>query len=288
MTKGEDPRRAGGPQPQSGSVVNIDEATPLSWSPGEMAAEHDVYFGTDKNAVTNADTSDTTGIYRGRQTAASYTPQDVEWGGGPYSWRIDEVNTDGTITPGGVWSFSVLDFALVEDFESYTDDDTNNEAIWQHWIDGFGIPDNGSQVGYLLPPYAEQMIVHGGSQSMPLFLQLTPGGITNSEATLTLATLRDWTRYPVDELSLWFRGLPASVGSFVEGPAGHLHDDRRRRRYLGGGRRDALCVQNALGRRLDHGEGCESSKYRSFCQGRCDDSQFARSGFGECCPVADP
>ncbi len=219
MTKGEDPRRAGDPHPQSGAVVNIDEATPLSWSPGEMAAEHDVYFGTDKDAVTNADTSDTTGIYRGRQTAASYTPQDVEWGGGPYYWRIDEVNTDGTITPGGVWSFSVLDFALVEDFESYTDDDTNNEAIWQHWIDGFGIPDNGSQVGYLLPPYAEQMIVHGGSQSMPLIYNNT-GGITNSEATLTLTTLRDWTRYPVDELSLWFHGLPASVGSFVEGPAG--------------------------------------------------------------------
>jgi hypothetical protein len=219
MTKGEDPRRAGGPQPQSGAVVNIDEATPLSWSPGENAAEHDVYFGTDKDDVTNADTSDTTGIYRGRQTAVSYTPEDVVWGGGPYYWRVDEVNTDGTITTGGIWSFSVLDFILVEDFESYTDDDAAGEAIWQHWIDGFGIADNGSQVGYLLPPYAERTIVHGGSQSMPLFYNNT-GGITNSEATLTLATLRDWTHYPVDELSLWFHGIPASVGSFVEGPAG--------------------------------------------------------------------
>jgi len=219
MTKGEDPLRAGGPNPRSGSIVNIDEATPLTWSPGEDAAEHDVYFGTDSDAVTNADTSDTTGIYRGRQTAASYTPQDVEWGGGPYYWRIDEINTDGSITTGGVWSFSVLDFMLVEDFESYTDDDTNNEAIWQHWIDGFGVPDNGSQVGYLLPPYTEQTIVHGGGQSMPL-LYNNIDGVTNSEATLTLVSPRDWTQHGLGKLSLWIHGLPASVGSFVEGPVG--------------------------------------------------------------------
>ncbi len=31
---------------------------------------------------------------------------------------------------------------------------------------------------------------------------------------------RDWTEQNVAELSLWFRGYPGSVGSFVEGPAG--------------------------------------------------------------------
>jgi hypothetical protein len=37
---------------------------------------------------------------------------------------------------------------------------------------------------------------------------------------LTLTDQRDWTEEGVAELSLWFRGNPASVGSFVEGPAG--------------------------------------------------------------------
>jgi hypothetical protein len=32
--------------------------------------------------------------------------------------------------------------------------------------------------------------------------------------------VRDWTEENVAELSLWFRGYPASVGSFVESPAG--------------------------------------------------------------------
>jgi hypothetical protein len=107
----------------------------------------------------------------------------------------------------------------VEDFESYTDDDANGEAIWQSWIDGFGVADNGSQVGYLLPPYAEQTIVHGGSQSMPL-LYNNVDGVSNSEATLTLTSTRDWTQEGVAELSIWFHGLPASVGSLVEAPAG--------------------------------------------------------------------
>jgi hypothetical protein len=35
-----------------------------------------------------------------------------------------------------------------------------------------------------------------------------------------LSAVRDWTAEGVAELSIWFRGNPASVGSFVEGPTG--------------------------------------------------------------------
>ena len=58
-----------------------------------------------------------------------------------------------------------------------------------------------------------------GAQSMPLLYNNT-GGVTNSEASLTLALVRDWTTDGFAELSLWFHGVPASIGSFVEGPAG--------------------------------------------------------------------
>jgi hypothetical protein len=146
-------------------------------------------------------------------------PDDVEWGGGPYYWRIDEINADGTITKGRIWTFIVTDFILVDDFESYTDNDMDGQAIWQHWIDGFGIPDNGSQVGYLQPPYAEQTIVHSGNQSMPLLYDNT-AGVTNSEAVLSLTAPRDWTKHSLSDVSLWFRGYPGSDGSFVEAPAG--------------------------------------------------------------------
>ncbi|MHC4439903.1 MAG: hypothetical protein ACYS3S_21305 [Planctomycetota bacterium] len=41
-----------------------------------------------------------------------------------------------------------------------------------------------------------------------------------SEVEHKLTYQRDWTEQGVTELSLWFRGYPASVGSFVEGPVG--------------------------------------------------------------------
>lgn len=195
------------PSPANGSTPDVESVPPLLWSPGDNASQHDVYFGTDRTAVEEADASDATGIYRGRQSGTSYTPSEsLEWGSGPYFWRIDQVNSDGSISTGRTWSFTVADFLLVDDFEGYTNDDAAGEAIWQHWIDGFDVPANGSQVGNLLPPYAEQTIVNDGSQSMPLAYNNT-AGVTNSEASLTLSSPRDWTRHGVGVLSLSFRGI---------------------------------------------------------------------------------
>ncbi|UCF17859.1 MAG: LamG domain-containing protein, partial [Phycisphaerales bacterium] len=215
-----DPLLAWSPHPMNAATPDIDNALPLTWTRGDSASSHEVYFGLDKDTVTGADTSDATGIYRGSQTGTSFSPAEgVEWGGGPYYWRIDENNSDGTVTKGRVWSFTVADFILVDDFESYTDDDGNNEAIWQTWVDGFDVPTNGAQAGYLVPPYAEQTIVHGGLQSMPLLYDNT-AGVRNSEVVLPLTAPRDWTKHGVEVLSLWYRGYPPSVGSFVEGPVG--------------------------------------------------------------------
>jgi hypothetical protein len=44
--------------------------------------------------------------------------------------------------------------------------------------------------------------------------------VTNSEASLAMTVQHDWTEDGVANLSLWFRGNPGSVGSFVEGPVG--------------------------------------------------------------------
>jgi hypothetical protein len=215
-----EPDLAWNPSPSDRSTPDITDATPLSWSPGDLAVQHDVYFGIDDNAVDSADASDTSGVYRGRQNTTSYVPPEgVEWGGGPYYWRIDEFNTDGTVSRGRTWSFTVADFLLVDGFESYTDNDAEGEAIWQTWLDGFGVATNGSQTGYTLPPYAEQTIVHSGGQSMPLQYNNT-AGVTNSQVERELDSPRDWTAHGVEELSIWFQGRPPSVGSFVEGPVG--------------------------------------------------------------------
>jgi len=224
-----DPMLAWNASPANGSTPDIHTALPLSWSPGDKATEHDVYFGTDSDAVADADTS-TAGIYRGRQSATSYNPPEgVEWGGGPYYWRIDEYNTDGTISKGKVWGFTVADYLIVEDFESYNVD----EPIWEPWPDGLGYgtpgtPDyyagngTGAAVGdESTASYTEETIVHSGMQSMPFTYDNNKQGFSMySEAEKTLSYPRDWTEQSVGELSLWFRGYPASVGSFIEGPVG--------------------------------------------------------------------
>jgi len=204
-----DPMLAWNASPANNSIPNLRGTMPLSWSPGDKVAQHDVYFGTDEDAVTNADASDTTGVYRGRQSTTNYTPPEgVEWGGGPYYWRIDEYNTDETLSIGRVWSFTVADYLTVDDFESYNDldpDDPASNRIFLTWMDGYDTPTNGSVVGYDVPPFCEQIIVHSGGQSMPLFYD-NSGPANYSEATLPLTYPRDWTEEGVGVLTLWFRG----------------------------------------------------------------------------------
>jgi len=207
-----DPLVAWNPKPFNGTVVDVEQAKqPLRWSPGDNATQHDVYFGADLRAVDNAKTTDTSGVYRGRQAGTSYTvPDSLDWGTGPYYWRIDEYNADGTISTGSTWSFTVADYLIVDDFESYTDNDTAGEAIWQSWVDGYGVPSNGAETSYPLPPYAEQTIVHSGLQSMP-FMYNNTAGVRNSESLKTLTASRDWTKYGVGELSLWYIGSASNA-----------------------------------------------------------------------------
>jgi hypothetical protein len=198
------PGAVGNPQPAHGAV-DVQLNVILNWTPADSAASHQVYLGTDKDAVRNADAGSPE--YKASVSLGdeSYDPGllDAET---TYYWRVDEVDGQGNTSKGPLWVFTTGAFLLVDDFEGYTDDDTAGEAIWQTWIDGFGVPDNGAQVGYLLPPYAEQTIVHGGLQSMPL-LYVNEAGVANSEAEMTLTAPRDWTAAGVTELSLWFQGV---------------------------------------------------------------------------------
>ena len=205
------------PKPANKSITDVERAVPLTWSPGDKAAQHDVYFGTDQTAVEDATTA-STGIYQGRQAAASYAPPGgLQWGGGPYYWRIDEYNTDGTVSTGRLWSFTVADYLIVDDFEDYTDD--VGSRIFQAWKDGWGYsepspgyPGNGtgSTVGYGQAPFAEQSTVHSGGQSMPLgYDNSGAGGKTRySETFREWAAPMDWTKHSLKALTLYFYGDP--------------------------------------------------------------------------------
>lgn len=122
------PILAWNPRPADGLTVDIHDVSQLSWSPGDRAVMHDVYLGTDKDAVTVADTS--SHLYKGRQSSTTYARPDLELGRN-YFWRIDEVN-DSNVWKGEVWNFKVEEHLLVDDFNLYTD--TNYLLLT--WDDG--------------------------------------------------------------------------------------------------------------------------------------------------------
>jgi hypothetical protein len=187
------------PEPVNGAV-DVTQTPVLTWAPGVYGASHEIYFGTDVSSLELKGS--------GNLGSESYDPGQLEWNTN-YYWRIDEANNANTDSPwtGPLWSFTTANFLIIDDMEAYNDLDPAEPAsnrIFNAWIDGFDNPAaNGSVVGYANPPFAEQTIVHGGSQSMPLAYNNAVG---KSEATLTLTSNRDWTINGVDTLTIWFRG----------------------------------------------------------------------------------
>ncbi|UCD50666.1 MAG: hypothetical protein JSW27_24475 [Phycisphaerales bacterium] len=189
------PVQAREPQPADGDT-GVSVATDLSWRAGRQAASHEVSLGTDPNALALIDTTDDTSVTPGTL--------DLET---TYYWQVVEVNEAESISTwaGAVWSFAAQEFLVVDDFESYTDDE--GSRIYESWLDGW-VNDTGSTVGYFEAPFAETSIVSSGSQAMPLFYD--NAGVSTAEAELTLS--QDWTASGIKSLAIAFHGAAGNTG----------------------------------------------------------------------------
>jgi hypothetical protein len=181
------------------SAVDVTQTPILTWQRGTFGDTHQVYFGTDPASLELGKSGDL-----GEE---SYEPGQLEWNT-TYYWRVEEANSTHPDSPwtGPLWSFTTANFLIIDDMEGYNDlneDEPGSNRIYLAWVDGFGDPTNGSLVGYDNPPFAEQTIVHSGSQSMPFAYDNSAG---KSEATLTLTANRDWTVKGVEKLTIWYRG----------------------------------------------------------------------------------
>ncbi len=194
------PVQARAPEPAT-AAQNVSVDASLDWRPGRRAASHKVFLGTDQAAVT-------AGTAPARTVAKhGFDPGSLNFGT-TYYWKVDEVNT--VTYPGSVWSFTTQEYAVVEDFESYTDKAGNE--VFTFWADGM-VNSNGSIVG-LYPDavkgtFCETTIVHGGKQSMP-FEYNNVKAPYYSEAERTFDKAQDWTGNGADTLILYFRGNPVA------------------------------------------------------------------------------
>ena len=211
------------PEPAN-QVKDVPRDTALSWMAGDRADTHNLYFGDNFDDVSQASIDDPRGVLVRENLADNiYDLPDLLEFDKTYYWRVDEVNAPpgSEINRGDVWSFTTVNFVVVDDFESYTD--YAPDDIFSTWKDGYGTDDNGALIGYDAPDidagehFVETAIIHGGTQSMP-YSYNNDGKY--SEAWRMLDSIRDWTADDIVNLSLWFRGNPPYVGSFAEDPAG--------------------------------------------------------------------
>ncbi|MEN6575067.1 MAG: LamG-like jellyroll fold domain-containing protein [Phycisphaerales bacterium] len=213
------PAQAFEPDPADGATgVSIDAT--LNWRPGREITSHEVYFGADPNALSAQTVTDN-----------RFTPAAMDFGT-VYYWRVDEVGATGTYV-GDLWSFTAEEFAPADDFESYDDDIDAGTTIWQTWIDGISGNTNGSQVGYDESPFAEQTIVHGGRQSMPItydndgtFREGTQFERTGvpfySEVERVFDPVQNWTGNGATDVGLWVRGYPVIAAVAVAEAGGKM------------------------------------------------------------------
>ncbi len=199
--------------------TNVPRDSVLSWRSGYYADEHDVYLGTDVNDIGQAGRDNPLDVLVSEgQEEATYVPPTVLDFGQTYYWRIDEFSSTHSDSPwlGTVWSFTVSDYVVLEDFEDYNDYQPN--TIFDTWSDGYGDDNNGATAGYGEPNfpdgehYLETYIVHDDEQSLPLCFDNSVATYSEiSVSTENLGVVQDWTVGAPGALVLWVYGSPRNT-----------------------------------------------------------------------------
>jgi hypothetical protein len=199
------PNIAWNPSPED-MEEDVDPDADLSWSSGDTAVFHEVYFGTSEIDVTNA-TDPNTPPGRGRQAANSYEPGTLDLGT-TYYWRIDEVNEAHGDSPwkGLVWSFTTRNWEAVDDFDSYVDQ-TAMRVVWHDYTNG---GTNASVDVESNPDY----VCDGNSMNFEYFNTGSPKyseAWANTTGTNSLGIGTDWTRDDLKTLVVNFYGLTTNT-----------------------------------------------------------------------------
>ncbi|MHC4665440.1 MAG: LamG domain-containing protein, partial [Planctomycetota bacterium] len=214
LFRGGDLASAWGPSPYDGQA-DAPRDSDLVWNAGDFAGSHDVYFGTDYDAVSDANTAVTLGVFKGNQSETTYDLATLDLDQ-TYYWRIDEVNdSNGFKWTGKVWKFRVADYIIVDDFEFY---DTDADLRFT-WVDATRqLIRTGARL--FLANFSTLYPAHGGNKIMrygyytdwPVWADTV-----YAEASLPLSgSEKNWTDSGVRALTLFFYGLPSNAATDKE------------------------------------------------------------------------
>ncbi len=159
------------PSPGIGELVdNISGTTTLSWSSGDSTRAvdgHDIYFGTDLDEVTNADTG--SAVYLGRQTANDINVGQLDLDE-TYYWRVDEIDDSAVVHKGYIWNFKTLPGRVVCDFDSYAD----TAALTTDWtvVGGASANLQDTFIGYRITTEEQSMIFEYDNGNSPYYSEV--------------------------------------------------------------------------------------------------------------------
>jgi hypothetical protein len=103
-------KQAHTPKPSNADEhVVMDNNLMLNWESAKDAVAHQIYFGTDKKAVSNA--TEKSAEFKGKLTLNQFELEKL-YSGTKYYWRVDELDAKGIVTLGTVWSFKQAQLAF--------------------------------------------------------------------------------------------------------------------------------------------------------------------------------
>ncbi|MHC4337505.1 MAG: LamG-like jellyroll fold domain-containing protein [Planctomycetota bacterium] len=183
------------PQPYNGQR-NAPYNNDLIWKPGDFAASHDVYFGTNSDEVWDANRTNHPNVDYDNVTQTTYDPGLLEFGK-TYYWRVDEVN-EPNIWKCRLWRFTVADYITIDDFE----DDANNQDLYADWYNG-SVLYNGAQITlWVTPPVIDEHSMRYGYNN---WFDWGDWHYYSETQTISLEP-NDWDYYDIRVISLWFYG----------------------------------------------------------------------------------
>ena len=127
------------PIPDNGAIVE-DTWASLGWTGGQAAASYDVYFGDNLDDVKNGTGDAPRGNHASNFFVAGFPGYPYPDGlvpGTTYYWRIDEVQTDGTVQEGTIWSFKIPSKTATNPDPADGAEFVDTDVIFS-WKPGFG------------------------------------------------------------------------------------------------------------------------------------------------------